>query len=264
MPAAARLALPQLAVEDFLLSIEALVRTDVDWVPGGAGQSLYIRPFMFANEPYFGAEETFSTEYHVIATPVGAYIRSAAGLRMWVEANYARASSSGTGAAKFGGNYAAAALPNQQARAHGYDHVLFLDAETHTHLDEAGSMNVFLVTQDGQLLTPRLTGAILNGITRRSIIQLAADRNLEVIERTLTVAELEAGWRAGEITGAFATGTAATVAPIAMVAGADFSLTFPPANPAGEIIAALRADLIGIQRGQLPDRHGWMHRIPGT
>src|SRR5699024_11074957 len=149
----------------FLDSITALVRTDLDWVPKGAGTSLYLRPFMIASESFLGVRPARKVDYAVIASPAGPYFASgAAPVSIWVATDQHRSSPGGTGAAKCGGNYAASLGPQQQAAAHGCDQVCFLDAATGTHLEEIGSMNLLLVTADGAVHTPALTGTILQGV----------------------------------------------------------------------------------------------------
>ena len=258
---ARRLALPELPVEDFVGSIEALVAADVDWVPGEVETSLYLRPFMYASEVFLGVRPTRSAEYVVIASPVGPYF--AGGVRpvsIWVSQEYHRVGAGGTGAAKCGGNYAASLLPQQEAHERGCDQVAFLDAATNTTLEELGGMNVYVVTADGTVATPALTGSILQGVTRSSILTLLADRGVAVAERDITLTELTTGLRDGSITEVFACGTAAVVTPIGRLAGADFDLTVADGG-AGALTMSIREELTDIQYGRRPDPHGWMHRL---
>jgi branched-chain amino acid aminotransferase len=258
---ARRLALPELSVEDFLASITALVRTDVDWVPSGEETSLYLRPFMYASESFLGVRPTLEAEYLVIASPVGSYF--AGGVKpvsIWVSQDYARAGAGGTGAAKCGGNYAASLLPQQEAYARGCEQVCFLDASTGTLLEELGGMNVFVVQADGSVVTPRLSGSILEGVTRSSIIQLLTEEGRTVTERDIPLTELLAGLRDGSVAEVFACGTAAVVTPIGRLAGADFDETVGDGG-AGATTTSIRARLTDIQYGRAADPHGWMHRL---
>ena len=199
--------------------------------------------------------------YYVIASPAGAYFTDGvAPVSIWLSTEYSRAGRGGTGAAKCGGNYAASLLPQREAYDNGCAQVLFLDGETGTHIDELGGMNVFFVHGADTLVTPRLTGTILEGVTRDSIIQLAKDRGMTVEERDITVDEWRDGIASGEITEVFACGTAAVVTPIAQLKGAGFEIGDADA-PAGEITMALRQELTDIQYGRLPDRHGWLMRL---
>lgn len=258
---ARRLALPELSVEDFLGSIEALVRTDLDWVPNGEETSLYLRPFMYASEPFLGVRASLEAEYLVIASPVGSYF--AGGVRpvsIWVAQDYHRAGPGGTGDAKCGGNYAASLLPQQEAYAKGCEQVCFLDAKTNTLLEELGGMNVFLVRADGTVVTPRLTGTILEGVTRSSILSLLSDRGHAIDERDVPLTEVLTGLADGSIAEVFACGTAAVVTPIGRLAGEGFDQTIGDGE-AGPTTMAIRQQLTDIQYGRAADPHGWMHRL---
>jgi branched-chain amino acid aminotransferase len=258
---ARRLALPELPTEDFLASITALVRTDLDWVPSGEETSLYLRPFMYASEAFLGVRPSLQAEYLVIASPVGSYF--AGGVKpvsIWVSQDYARAGAGGTGAAKCGGNYAASLLPQQEAYARGCEQVCFLDAATGTLLEELGGMNVFVVGADGSVSTPRLSGSILEGVTRSSILTQLAEQGREIRERDIPLAELLAGLRDGSVAEVFACGTAAVVTPIGRLAGADFDETVGSGD-AGPVTTGIRQALTDIQYGRAADPHGWMHRL---
>jgi branched-chain amino acid aminotransferase len=258
---ARRLALPELPVADFLESIKQMIAVDGDWVPDAPEASLYLRPFMIANESFLGVRAAHKVGYYVIASPAGAYFTDGvAPVSIWLSTEYSRAGRGGTGAAKCGGNYAASLLPQQEAYDNGCAQVLFLDGETGTHIDELGGMNVFFVHGTDTLVTPRLTGTILEGVTRDSIMQLARDRGMTVEERDITVDEWRDGVASGEITEVFACGTAAVVTPIAQLKGTGFTIGDADA-PAGEITMALRQELTDIQYGRLPDRHGWLLRL---
>ncbi|MCL3860505.1 branched-chain amino acid aminotransferase [Actinotalea sp. K2] len=256
-----RLALPQLSAEDFLGSIEALVRVDAAWVPSGEETSLYLRPFMYASEDFLGVRATQQAEYLVIASPVGPYF--AGGVKpvsIWVAQDYHRSGAGGTGAAKCGGNYAASLLPQQEAQSKGCDQVCFLDASTNSLLEELGGMNVFIVGADGSVATPELSGTILEGVTRSSILRLLADSGHDVQERPIALAELRAGLADGSVTEVFACGTAAVITPIGRLAGADFDLAVAD-GAAGRVTTGLREALTDIQYGRAADPHGWMHRL---
>jgi len=258
---ARRLALPELPAEDFLGSIEALVSTDADWVPGADETSLYLRPFMFASEAFLGVRPARVVDYLLIASPVGPYFSG--GVRpvsIWVSQDYNRAGPGGTGAAKCGGNYAASLLPQQEAYAHGCEQVCFLDAATGTQLEELGGMNIVVVHADGRIATPALTGSILEGVTRSSVITLLREEGREVVEGVIELAELRDGLASGAVAEVFACGTAAVVTPVGRLAGEDFDL--PVADGGiGPVTAAVRARLTDIQYGRVEDPHGWMYRL---
>jgi branched-chain amino acid aminotransferase len=258
---ARRIALPELPEEDFLGAITALVREDLAWVPTGEEMSLYLRPFMFASERFLGVRPSLAAEFLVIASPVGPYFAGGVHpVSIWVAEDYHRAGTGGTGAAKFGGNYAASLLPQQVAHAKGFDQVCFLDAATSTTLEELGGMNVFVVHADGRVATPELTGTILEGVTRSSILRLLADAGHEVAERRITLEEVQRGLADGSVAEVFACGTAAVVTPIGRLAGEGFDLTVGDGG-SGPVTTRVRAQLTDIQYGRAADPHGWMHRL---
>ena len=258
---AARLTLPQLPVAEFVESLRQLIAVDHAWVPSAPESSLYFRPFMIATEAFLGVRPAQAAGYHVIASPAGAYFHGGVKpVSIWLSEDFARAAKGGTGAAKCGGNYAASLLPQQEAYANGCSQVLFLDPVEGKYLEELGGMNVFLVYRDGRLVTPALSGSILEGITRSSILQLARDRGMAVEERQVAIDEWKAGVASGEITEVFACGTAAVVTPIGQLKGKGFSVGGVD-TPAGEVTMAIRKELTDIQYGRAPDRHGWLVRL---
>jgi branched-chain amino acid aminotransferase len=258
---ASRLALPELPAVDFVESIKQLIKVDHAWVPSAPETSLYLRPFSIANERFLGVRAAQQAAYYVIASPAGAYFaKGVAPVSIWVSEHYTRAARGGTGAAKCGGNYSASLRPQQEATSHGCSQVLFLDAQEGKYLEELGGMNVFLVKKDGSLLTPSLTGSILEGVTRASIMQLAKDRGHAVQERKITLDEWRDGFASGEIVEAFACGTAAVITPICALKGADF-VAGQENGPAGELTMALRKELTDIQYGRAEDKHGWLMRL---
>lgn len=259
---ARRLALPELPVADFLTSLTALVTADEPWVPVPTGeQALYLRPFMFASEEFLGVRAAHVVDYYVIASPAGNYFpRGVQPLVVWIADQYSRAGAGGTGAAKCGGNYASSLLAKDEAAEHGADEVMFLDSETRSSIDELSGMNVFAITADDRILTPALTGSILEGVTRGSILQLAADRGLEPVEQRLVLSEVLDQISSGEITELFACGTAAVINPIGTLRAHGGSWTVGDGG-SGETTLALREELTGIQYGRVADRHGWLTRL---
>ncbi len=258
---ARRLALPELPADDFIAAIEALVGVDRAWVPTGDETSLYLRPFMYASEAFLGVRPSSSVEFLVIASPVGPYFASGVKpVSIWVARDYYRAGPGGTGAAKCGGNYAASLLPQQEAYGKGFDQVCFLDAVTGTQLEELGGMNVMVVHADGRVTTPPLTGSILEGVTRSSILQLLGEAGHQVSEETVLLSDLAAGIADGSVTEVFACGTAAVMTPIGRLASDDFDLTVGDGS-AGPVTMAIRQQLTDVQYGRAADRHGWLRRI---
>lgn len=259
---ARRLALPELPEELFLESLTRLVSADEAWVPDGDGQSLYLRPFMIATEEFLGVRPAREVGYKVIASPAGNYFGGKLKpVSIWVSRELARAGHGGTGAAKFGGNYAASLAAQLEASAHGCDQVLFLDPTRENAVEELGGMNVFFVLADGSLVTPALTGTILEGVTRSSVIQLGRDRGLEVVERTVTLDEWREGVANGQITEVFACGTAAVITPIGTLVDGEDSFASPETDPATSVALDIRRELLALQTGHGDDRHGWLYRL---
>ena len=262
---ARRLAIPELPDEIFMESLRALIAADHQWVPPAGGeQSLYLRPFIIATEPGLGVRPSAEYRYLVIASPAGAYFTGGIkGVSVWLSTEYVRASPGGTGAAKFGGNYAASLLAQAQAADHGCDQVGWLAAIERRYVEEMGGMNLFFVFGSGgsaRLVTPELSGSLLPGITRNSLLQLAGDAGFAVEERKIDVEEWRKGAAAGEITEVFACGTAAVITPVSRVKYGEGEFTVGDGNP-GEVTMALRDTLTGIQRGTFADTHGWMVRL---
>lgn len=256
-----RLAMPALPIEDFVASLAALVAVDERWVPGAEGASLYLRPFIFASEPFLGVRSAHEIEYLLIASPVGPYfVNGFQPVAIWVAQDYHRVGRGGMGAAKTGGNYAASLLPQQEAYDKGFEQVCFLDAATGTHIEELGGMNMFVVDADGAVRTPALTGTILEGGTRAAILQLLRDGGREVREETIVLDELLEQIRSGQVVETFACGTAAVITPIGRLAGEGFDVTVGDGDP-GETTTQLYTTLTDIQYGRREDPHDWMYRL---
>jgi branched-chain amino acid aminotransferase len=256
---AKRLALPELPTDLFVESLEKLVQIDADWVPTGGENSLYLRPFMFASEVFLGVRPSAEVRYMVIASPVGPYF--AGGVKpvsIWLSSNYTRAAPGGTGAAKCGGNYAAGLAAQMEAGEHGCDQVCFVDAQEHRWVEELGGMNLYFVRADGRLITPPISGTILEGVTRNSILTLGAELGLTPEERPVSIDEWRAGVTSGEIREVFACGTAAVVTPVGRLVWADGEVGN---STAGEMTMRLRSSLIDVQYGRSADTHGWLHRL---
>jgi branched-chain amino acid aminotransferase len=261
MRSSRRLALPELSVDEFVSSVEALVRVDERWVPSPEGErSLYLRPFMFASERFLGVRPSKHVTYGVIASPAGSYFPS--GMKpvsLMVSENFTRAAVGGMGAAKTGGNYASSLAPQQEAIDKGFDQVVFLDALERKYVEELGGMNLYFVHADGRIVTPELTGSILEGVTRDSIITLARDRGYEVVEQRVSIDDWLGGVAAGEIAEVFACGTAAVLTPVGTLkwSGGEIS----SGDEAGKVTTELRSALLDVQYGRSDEMSEWMHRI---
>lgn len=258
---ARRLALPEVPEEMFLAAIRELVTADAAWVPTGGESSLYLRPFMVATEAFLGVRSAREVKFMVIASPAGAYFPGGVKpVSIWLSQEYTRAALGGTGSAKCGGNYAASLAAQEEATAHGCDQVCFLDAGEHRYVEELGGMNLYFVHDDGSIVTPELTGTILEGITRLSIMELAQDLGHEVSERRISIDEWREGVASGRITEVFACGTAAAVTPVGKLVSPDGELSHGTGE-AGEVTMAIRGALLDIQYGRAQDTHGWLTRL---
>ena len=258
---ARRMAMPELPEEVFLKSVESLVEIDRDWLPSVEGGSLYLRPFMFASEVFLGVRPAKEYLYMVIASPVGAYFKAgASAITIWVSEHYSRAAPGGTGAAKCGGNYAASLVAQAEAIEQDCDQVVFLDAAEHRWVEELGGMNLFFVMDDGRLITPPLTGTILPGITRESIIALAREEGLEVSEEPYSIEQWRDDAASGKLRETFACGTAAVVTAVGTVRSSNGDFTIGGGGP-GQLTEKLRMRLVDIQRGLAEDEHGWVKRL---
>jgi branched-chain amino acid aminotransferase len=262
---ARRMGMPELPEELFLGAIDALVRQDVAWVPNDPEKSLYLRPFMFATETALGVNRP-AGEYlfMLIASPAGAYFSGGVKpVRVWLCEDYVRAAPGGTGEAKCAGNYAASFLAQAQAVAEGCDQVCWLDAIEHRYVEEMGSNNLFFVYgsgADARLFTPALSGSLLPGITRDSLLKAAADLGIPAEEGRISVEQWRADAASGALTEVFGCGTAAVVTPLGSVKARDGEFSVGDGTP-GPVTMRMRDHLMGLQRGEIEDKHGWLHRI---
>jgi branched-chain amino acid aminotransferase len=259
-----RLAIPGLPVERFVEAIDALVTADSEWVPSGEGQSLYLRPIVFATDPVLIVRPSRTYSFFLVDSPSGAYF--AGGVKpvtVWVSEDYSRAAPGGTGFAKTSGNYAASLAAHAQALDAGCDQVVWLDAIERNVVEEMGGMNLFFVygdERDATLVTPALTGTLLPGITRDSILTLARDRAYAVEERRITMDEWREANATGAITEVFACGTAAVITPVGHVKSRTGEFRVADGEP-GPIATGLRAELLDLQHGAGADPHGWLRRV---
>ncbi|XUU59813.1 branched-chain amino acid aminotransferase [Erythrobacter sp. HA6-11] len=255
-----RLAMPNLPEELFLEAVKQLVAIDRDWFPSVDGGSLYLRPFMIATEAFLGVRPARQYKFLVIASPAGSYFKGGVKpVSIW-QSEYTRAAPGGTGAAKCGGNYAASLVPTGQAFANGHDQVLFLDAVERKWVEELGGMNLFFVFDDGRVITPPLTGTILPGITRESLIALLRDEGLTVSEEMYSIDQWREDAASGKLLETMACGTAAVVTPVGKVASADGEFEIGSGGP-GQMTMKIRERLVGIQNGAIEDTHGWVMKL---
>jgi branched-chain amino acid aminotransferase len=258
---ARRLAMPELPAELFMDSLRELVAIDGRWVPEENEESLYFRPFMFATEKGLGVRPAGEYVYVLIASPAGSYFAS--GIKpvsVWLSHEYVRAAPGGTGAAKFAGNYAASLVAQAQPAEQGCDQVVWLDAVERRWVEEMGGMNLFFVFgsgSDARVVTPELSGSLLAGVTRDSLLTLATELGYAVEERRISTEEWEKKNESGELTEVFACGTAAVITPVGAVKHADGSFAIS-GGATGPVTVRLREALTAIQRGTAPDKHNWL------
>ncbi len=261
---AARLAMPAIPVELFLEAGDALIAQDRNWVPKNTGESLYMRPLMIATDPYLGVRPSEEYLFVLFASPAGAYFpKGVKPVTVWISEDFVRAAPGGTGEAKCAGNYAASLMAQSQAQEKGCDQVVWLDAVHREFIEEMGGMNLFFVYKDGEkitVVTPELTGTLLPGITRRSLLDMAKDLGYATEERKLSVQQWRDDIASGRMTEVFACGTAAVITPVGVAKANGFEMTINN-NENGAVTLALREALLGLQHGTAPDTHGWMHKV---
>ncbi len=260
---AARVALPEMPVDFFVQTVEELVKADHKWVPKNIGESLYIRPFMIATEVGLGVRPSNKATYLLIATPVSAYFNAANAVTVWISTEYVRAAIGGTGEAKCGGNYAASLIAQKQAAAEGCDQVVWIDAKERKWIEEMGGMNLYFVKgkgKDAKVVTPKLTGTLLAGITRDSILSVASDLGYKTEEVMISMDDWRDGVKSGEISEIFACGTAAVVSAVGTAKSAQGTWVTGDGKP-GPITNQIRETLLGIQHGTIADKHGWNKRV---
>jgi branched-chain amino acid aminotransferase len=262
---ARRMAMPELPEEAFVQALELLVTQDREWVPSQQEMSLYLRPFLIATQAGLGVNHPSSSYlFSVIASPAGAYFSGGVKpVTVWLCDDYTRAAPGGTGAVKCGGNYAAAFVAQREAVANGCDQVVWLDAAEHRWVEEMGGMNLFFVYGSGdntRIMTPSLTGTLLPGITRDSLLQLAPQLGVQAVEGRISTGQWEADCASGELTEVFACGTAAVITPVGKVKGPDGEFLIGDGSP-GPVTTRLRDELLGLQYGTRPDPFGWVHKV---
>lgn len=253
-----RMCMPAISEEMFTESLAAIVATDAKWVPTSEGSALYLRPVVFATESRLGVKISDEYKFVVLTSPVGPYFSKP--VRVKVESHYVRAAEGGTGFAKCAGNYGGAFYPTQLAKQEGFDQIIWTDACDHQYIDESGAMNIMFVL-NGKLVTPQLTSAILDGVTRDSILTLADDLGMPKEARKISVAELKAGFEKGTLTEAFGVGTAAVVSTIATIniGGKDYSL---PPDSSSSFQQRVKKRLHDIRMGHEPDKYNWNFHVP--
>lgn len=260
---ARRMAMPTVDEEDHLQAIVELVELDRDWVPDPPG-ALYIRPVMIATDAALGVHASKTYLHYVILGPVGSYFKEGFNpVPVYISDTFRRAAPGGTGAAKTGGNYAASLFVGQEAKEKGYSQVLWLDAVEGRYVEEVGAMNICFVYGGERIVTPELSGSILPGITRKSVIQLGRDLGYDVEETRIDVHEMLADVESGEITEVFGCGTAAVIAPVGKFGFRDREYVINDYE-VGPVAERLYKELTDIQFGRKDDPYGWTYQVDGA
>jgi branched-chain amino acid aminotransferase len=255
-----RMCIARIDEAEMVKAIAKLVETDEAWIPSAPATSLYVRPFILANEPFLGVHPSNSFIFAVILSPVGAYYKGGlAPVKIYVESEYVRAVKGGTGFAKCAGNYASALKSQVNAEKEGYSQVLWLDGVDRKYVEEVGAMNVFFVIDD-EVVTPALNGSILPGITRRSVIEVVKSWNMPLSERRISIDELAQAHRDGKLQEAFGAGTAAVISPIGELKWKD-SVMHINDGKIGPVSQKLYDEITGIQTGAIEDKFGWVYKV---
>jgi branched-chain amino acid aminotransferase len=255
-----RICVPPIDEEFVLTAIKKLIAVDRDWIPAGRGQSLYIRPTVIATEPHIGVRPSKQYLFYVITSPVGAYYKEGfSPVKILVEENYVRSAVGGLGGAKAAANYAASLLAAEEANRRGWTQVLWLDAAERKYVEEVGTMNIFFVINDA-LVTPRLTGSLLPGITRKSVLELAAHWGMKAEERPVTIDEVTQAAEDGSLTEMFGSGTAAIISPVNEFCYKDIPHNLAGPQP-GPVAVNLFETLLAIQNGEQQDPFGWVTEV---
>lgn len=250
-----RMGMPIVPEDLFLQGLTELVGLEHNWIPPQQGSALYLRPFMYADEPFIGMRAATHYKFIIMASPAGPFFSKR--IKLWAEQQYIRAATGGTGEAKAAGNYAAAIRPTELAKAKGYDQVLWLDAAEHKYIQEVGTMNIFFKINE-EFITPELDGSVLHGITRASVIEMLRAMNFKVTERKITIDEIKEAEENGTLEEAFGTGTAVGIAYIQEIGFEGNTIHVSDESPVGlEVNDTLNA----IKTGALEDRFGWMTKV---
>ena len=250
-----RMGMPDFPEDLFVEGLKQLVDLERNWIPPTDGSALYLRPFMYADEPFIGMRAATHYKFIIMASPAGPFFSKR--IKLWAEKQYIRAANGGTGEAKAAGNYAAAIRPTELAKAKGYDQVLWLDAVEHKYIQEVGTMNIFFKI-DGKFITPKRDGSILDGITRMSVMDILRDKGYQVIEKAITIDEIQEAAKQGKLEEAFGTGTAVGIAYIQEIGVGDETIHVSDESPIGlEVNNGLNA----IKTGKVDDKFGWMIKV---
>ena len=257
---AKRICMPEIDTDFVLSALNDLVAIDSDWIPATKGESLYIRPFMYGTDPALGVRPSNTYKFVILLSPVGAYYPEGfKPVNILVQDEYVRAVRKGLGECKTAANYAASMLAATEASKKGFTQVLWLDGVEQKYLEEVGTMNIFVNFKD-EVATPKLSGTILPGVTRRSVIQILKEWGINIVERDISVDEVISAYDKGSLLGLFGTGTAAIISSIGQLTYKDKKMIFNN-DKAGELDLRLFNELTSIHYGDKEDTHGWIYKV---
>lgn len=255
-----RICIPEVDKDVFLNALDLLIKLDHEWIPSKKGNALYIRPFIFATDEHLSVKASDTYRFFIINSPVGAYYKEGINpVSLLTSGQYVRSVKGGAGFVKTAGNYAASILPAQEAHQKGFTQVLWLDANEHKYVEEVGTMNIFFKIA-GRLITPPLSGSILGGVTRDSVIQIAKEWGVPVDERRISIDEVFEAHEKGILDEAFGTGTAAVISPVGLIEHEGKRITLDE-EKIGPFAQRLYNEVTGIQYGEKEDTHGWIHTV---
>jgi len=255
-----RLCMPKVDIPFVIEALKELVKIEKDWIPEKKGESLYVRPFIFGVDPFLGVKPASHYKFVLLLSPVGAYYPEGfKPVKILVQDDFARAVKKGMGECKTPGNYAASLLAAEVAKEKGFTQVLWLDGNEQKYIEEVGTMNIFISFKD-EITTPALTGGILPGVTRKSVIQILKDWGKNITEREVTIAEVVEAYKEGKLVNVFGTGTAAIISAVGLLTFKDVNMVLNNGEP-DELEIKLFEEITAIQRGTKEDRHNWIVKV---
>jgi branched-chain amino acid aminotransferase len=257
---ARRICIPEIDVDFMINALKELVNIQRDWVPTGEGESLYVRPFIYGSDPFLGVNPASSYKLIILLSPVGAYYPEGfKPIKILVQDDYVRAVRKGLGECKTPANYAASLLAGKKATEQGFSQVLWLDGVELKYIEEVGTMNIFINMKD-EIVTPKLNGSILPGITRKTVIQLLKEWDMNIVERDISVDELIEKYDSGDLLGVFGSGTAAVISSVGWLTFKDKKMVINNGE-AGELALKLFKEITSIQYRLKDDTHGWIYKV---
>jgi branched-chain amino acid aminotransferase len=257
---ASRICIPKVDVDFMINALKELVNIERDWIPTGEGESLYVRPFIYGSDPFLGVNPASSYKLIILLSPVGAYYPEGfKPIKILVQDDYVRAVRKGLGECKTPANYAASLLAGEKAMEQGFTQVLWLDGVELKNIEEVGTMNIFINMKD-EIVTPKLNGSILPGVTRKTVIQLLKEWDMNIVERDISIDEVVKKYDSGDLLGVFGSGTAAVISSVGWLTFKDKKMVVNNGK-AGELALKLFKEITSIQYGLKEDTHDWIYKV---